>query len=181
MAKEGTFSWLPCITLYKFSIRTSNDTTVSKITANYYKIWDMLVVGSMYWAISTAVPFNILPDHRFWVVVLDTLYLMVPLWKNNFVFPGVASLLKVFILGVNLVARVLIRHPMSSSVCGEPVGCGDCLLGPHPPSWEGNLLIFHIGVPTSCQSPSVAQGRASWGHTQLPRHYLLPEVFHELL
>ena len=52
--------------LVKVCIRTSNDTMVPKIMANFCKIWATLVVGAMYRAMSTTVPFQdltILMDH----------------------------------------------------------------------------------------------------------------------
>ena len=65
-----------------------NDAMVPKIMANLCKIWAMPAVGPMYWAISAAAPFNnlpnTLPDHLFQVVVIDAMYLMIPLFKGHF-------------------------------------------------------------------------------------------------
>ena len=77
------------------------------------------------------------------------------------VFPGVASPLNVFILGVphlNPAVSVLMRWPTASSVQGGPVGyCGDSP-GPHPLPWEGHFLIFEVCVNSSCRGLSLPTG-----------------------
>ena len=74
---------------------------------------------------------------------------------------------KLFILRVpsdNPVAKVLIRHPTSSSSGEGPVGQGGCPLGSHPlPPMKVTSSSSTSGSPSSCWKPPVVQGWAPGG------------------
>ena len=162
-----------------------NGATVPKINVNFCKIWTTLAVVCMYRVISTAAPFNNMTlfsqttHSREWSFTHRTSWYHCS--KHTSVFPAMVWPLKVFILVApshNPVVRVLIRHPTFSSGWG---GSGSRWLSsgfPSPPPWEGDLLIIHIWVPSSCWSPPAAQRWVPGGYIQFPLFYLLLEVLH---
>ena len=102
--------------------------------------------------------------------------------KNTLVFPGVASPLKVLILGVPILSpavSVLRRWPTFALAQG---GLADCCMGspgPHPSFSEGHFPVIHVGYPTTPRDPQdcprvthVGSPPTSWlpltGHPPVP-------------
>ena len=121
-------------------MRTSNDAIISKITVNFWRISPTLAVGPMYWAISATASFErpnyALPDHWLWIMVFDTLYLMVPLFKGHFSITGHSFATEGVDLGVPKCkpnTSILMRCPTSGSAAAGLRGWGGGPRGTHPP------------------------------------------------
>ena len=87
---------------------------------------------------------------------------MIPLLKNTWVFPGVASPLKVLILGVpilSLATGMLRRWLISASAQGGPAGCWAGSPGLLPSPMEGHFPVIHFGHAISPRDPQATLGR----------------------
>ena len=175
MAKKGTFSWLPWVILQKFCRRMSNDATVPKIS---YFLVDMDHAGGRAHVSGhiCCCPLewfhNTLPDHWFQIVVFHPLYLMVPLLKRHFFLSWHCFATEsVHTRGTKSQSHGQCIYKMSYIFIGLSGGRGlrqlssgfppSIWLGgsrgskwlscgfPPSPSWKGDLLVIHTGIPVN--------------------------------
>ena len=118
-------------------------------------------------------------DHWFWVVVLDTLYPIVPLFKNTSVFPSMTSLLKAFILGYPFLTWCLgywwdVQHPPLFEGASGPWALPT--RSPFPPLQKGHFPSYDARISSPTRTLSQIHGQPHQWHHNLPSSCLQADL-----